>query len=56
MLFERAVGEYADVKFRNGTVGETTKSELYDSGMLLPRPQSISSTTTTSFGTSGSDG
>jgi len=29
-LFERAVDEYADVKFRAGTVGETAKSELYD--------------------------
>ncbi len=29
-LFERAVNEYGDVKFRAGTVGETAKSELYD--------------------------
>lgn len=29
-LFERAADEYADVKFRAGTVGETAKSELYD--------------------------
>lgn len=29
-LFERAVEEYADVKFRNGTVGETARSELYE--------------------------
>lgn len=29
-FFERAVDEYADVKFRSGTVGETAKSELYD--------------------------
>jgi hypothetical protein len=29
-LFERAVDEYSDVKFRAGTVGETAKSELYD--------------------------
>jgi hypothetical protein len=29
-LFERAAREYADVKFRAGTVGETAKSELYD--------------------------
>ena len=29
-LFERAANEYAEVKFRNGTVGETAKSELYD--------------------------
>jgi len=28
-LFERAIDEYADVKFRAGTVGETAKSELY---------------------------
>ncbi len=28
-LFERAAGEYATVKFRSGTVGETAKSELY---------------------------
>jgi hypothetical protein len=29
-LFERAARQYADVKFRNGTVGETAKSELHD--------------------------
>jgi hypothetical protein len=29
-LFERAAKEYADVKFRSGTIGETAKSELYD--------------------------
>ena len=29
-LFERAVNEYGDVKFRAGTVGDTAKSELYD--------------------------
>ena len=29
-LFERASEEYADVKFRAGTVGEQAKSELYD--------------------------
>jgi len=29
-LFDRAVSEYGDVRFRNGTVGETAKSELYD--------------------------
>ena len=29
-LFERAANEYADVKFRTGTVGETAKSELYE--------------------------
>jgi hypothetical protein len=29
-LFERAADEYADVRFRAGTVGETAKSELYD--------------------------
>jgi hypothetical protein len=29
-LFERAATEYADVKFRAGTVGETAKSELYE--------------------------
>ena len=29
-LFERAVNEYGDVKYRTGTVGETAKSELYD--------------------------
>jgi len=29
-LFEQAAKEYADVKFRSGTVGETAKSELYD--------------------------
>jgi hypothetical protein len=28
-LFERAVSEFGDVKFRNTTVGETAKSELY---------------------------
>ncbi len=28
-LFERAADEYGDVKFRDGTVGETAKSELY---------------------------
>ena len=28
-LFERAAGDYGDVKFRGGTVGETAKSELY---------------------------
>ena len=29
-LFERAVNDYGEVKFRSGTVGETAKSELYD--------------------------
>ena len=29
-LFERAVEEYGDGKFRSSTVGETAKSELYD--------------------------
>ena len=29
-LFERAVKEYGDVKFRSGTVGDVAKSELYD--------------------------
>ena len=29
-LFERAAKQYADVKFRGGTVGETARSELYD--------------------------
>ena len=29
-LFERAADDYADVKFRAGTIGETAKSELYD--------------------------
>ncbi len=29
-LFERAARQYADVKFRSTTVGETAKSELYD--------------------------
>jgi hypothetical protein len=28
-LFERTVNQYADVKFRNGTVGDRAKSELY---------------------------
>jgi hypothetical protein len=28
-LFERAAHEYGDVKFRDGTIGETAKSELY---------------------------
>lgn len=28
-LFERAINEFGDVKFRNTTVGETAKSELY---------------------------
>ena len=40
-LFERAAKEYADVKFRAGTVGETAKSELYEIrhlsiGMVAP--------------------
>ena len=29
-LFERAADEYADVKFRDSTVGQWAKSELYD--------------------------
>jgi hypothetical protein len=29
-LFERAIEEYGDVKFRASTVGQTAKSELYD--------------------------
>lgn len=29
-LFQRAARQYADVKFRNGTVGETAKLELYE--------------------------
>jgi len=33
-LFERAANEYADVKFRSGSVGETAKAGLYETRYL----------------------